>query len=106
MEGEVRLSCGGPSPHQQPRLGRPCLPRNAMVVSATKFPCFFCFEKWRCQLPKGVDGYSVCDNDIHCILTMTDGRPADVPTPYGRSSDGPDFIVPALSQLQPSVCTD
>lgn len=37
----MRLSCGGPSPHQQPRLGRPCLPRNAMVVSATKFPCFF-----------------------------------------------------------------
>lgn len=96
------LSCGGPSPtNQQTRRGRPCLCPYALVVSATEFSECPCFCEMALPAPERRRRL-FCNNDIPFYHV---GRPADVPTPYGRSSDGPHHRAP-LSQLQPTVLTD
>lgn len=73
-----------------------CRPRNSHV---------FLFREMALSAPERRRRLS-CDNDIRCISTMT-VDPADVPTPYGRSSDGPRSSSPrCLSCSHPSLLID
>lgn len=64
----------------------------------TRLPMFLCV-KLALPGPERRRRQFLCDNGIHCTAHCTHpfamlARPADVPTPYARSSDGPHFTVP------------